>query len=60
VSDLRNEILLRLGKLLLVAFVGAVFYAVATALGATPGPELALVAWISGGIAVLIFQSPPL
>jgi hypothetical protein len=59
VSDLRNEILLRLGKLLLAALVGAVVYVVATALGATPGPELALVAWVSGGVAILLFQSPP-
>jgi hypothetical protein len=59
VSDLRNEILLRLGKLLLAALVGAAFYVVATALGATPGPQLALLAWISGGIAILIAQSPP-
>ena len=58
-SDLRNEVLLRLGKLLLAAIVGAIFYVVATALGATPGPELALLAWVSGGVAVLIFQSQP-
>jgi hypothetical protein len=60
VSDLRNEILLRLGKLLLTAVIGAAFYIVAVGLGATPGPELGLLAWVSGGIAVLIFQSPPL
>jgi hypothetical protein len=59
VSDLRNEVLLRLGKLLLAAIIGAPFYVVATALGATPGPELALLAWVSGAVAVLIFQSQP-
>jgi hypothetical protein len=59
VSDLRNELLLRLGKVLLAALVGAGFYLAATAFGATPGPELALLAWVAGGVAVLIFQSPP-
>jgi hypothetical protein len=60
VSDLRNEILLRLGKVALAALVGAVFYVAATALGAPGGPELALLAWLSGAAFVLIFQSPPL
>ena len=59
-SDLRNEILLRLGKILLAALVGALFYAVAATLGAPPGAELALLAWISGAAFVLVLQSPPL
>jgi hypothetical protein len=60
VSDLRNELLLRLGKTVLAALIGAVFYLAATALGASGGPELALLAWLSGAAFVLIFQSPPL
>jgi hypothetical protein len=59
VSDLRNEILLRLGKVLLAAGIGALVYIGATALGAAGGPELALLAWVSGAAFVLLFQSPP-
>jgi len=59
VSDLRNEIILRLGKIVLAAIIGAGFYAVAATLGASPGPELALLAWVSGAAFVLILQSPP-
>jgi hypothetical protein len=58
-SDLRNELLLRLGKLVLAALLGALFYVAATALGATGGPELGLLAWLSGAALVLLFQSPP-
>ncbi|OGN85913.1 MAG: hypothetical protein A2X23_01275 [Chloroflexi bacterium GWC2_73_18] len=59
-SDLRNEILLRLGKVLLGAAAGALFYAAALALGATGGPELALLSWLSGAALILVLQSPPL
>jgi hypothetical protein len=59
VSDLRNEILLRLGKVLLAAGIGALLYIAAMALGAAGGPELALLAWLSGAAFVLLFQSPP-
>lgn len=59
-SDLRNEILLRLGKVALAAIIGAVLYVVATSLGAPGGPELGLLAWLSGAAFVLVFQSPPL
>jgi hypothetical protein len=60
VSDLRNELLLRLGKVLLAGLLGAVLYVVATSLGATAGPGLALEAFIAGGVLILILQSPPL
>jgi hypothetical protein len=60
VSDLRNEILLRLGKVLLAAIIGAAFYVVALAVGASGGAELALLSWLSGGMVILLFQSPPL
>ena len=59
-SDLRNEILLRLGKVLLAALVGGAFYLAAVTLGAAAGPELALLSWIAGAALVLLFQSPPL
>ena len=59
-SDLRNELLLRLGKVLLAAVVGALFYGAALALGAAAGPELALLSWIAGAVLILLFQSPPL
>jgi hypothetical protein len=60
VSDLRNEILLRLGKVLLTAFLGAGFYAAALALGADGGVELALLCWLSASALVLIVQGPPI
>jgi len=60
VSDLRNEILLRLGKLVLAALIGALFYVAAVALGAAAGPELALLSLIAGAVVILLFQSPPL
>ena len=58
-SDLRNEILLRLGKVLLAAGIAALIYIAATALGAAGGAELVLLAWLSGAAFVLLFQSPP-
>ena len=58
-SDLRNEVLLRLGKALLAGLIGAVVYGLAVALGATAGVELALLAWLSAAALVLILQSPP-
>lgn len=59
-SDLRNEILLRLGKVVLAAVLGVLFYAASLALGAGGGPELALLSWIAGAALILVFQSPPL
>ena len=59
-SDLRNELLLRLGKVLLAGLLGVVLYVVATSSGAPAGPGLALEAFIAGGILILLFQSPPL
>lgn len=58
-SDLRNELLLRFGKVLLAAVVGAGFYAAALAFGATGGAELALLCWLSGAALILVVQSPP-
>ena len=38
---------------------GAVFYVALVAFGAAGGPQLALLAWLSGAAHVLLFQSPP-
>lgn len=59
-SDLRNEILLRLGKMLLAAGIGALFYVAALLLGSTGGVELAILCWVAGATVVLVFQSAPL
>jgi len=58
-SDLRNELLLRLGKVVVAAIIGAVFYVALVAFGAAGGPQLALLAWLSGAALILLFQSPP-
>lgn len=58
-SDLRNELLLRLGKLLLAAVIGTLFFALAIALGATGSVELALLCWLSGAALILLLQGSP-
>jgi hypothetical protein len=60
-SYLLTEIGLRLAKALAAAILGLVIYLVAVGpLGATPGVELALLAWLSGAAAILLVQSGPI
>ena len=60
-SELRNEILLRLSKLLFCGILGAIIYIVAVGpLGATPTFELAALCWVSAGIGLLLVESSPI
>jgi hypothetical protein len=59
--ELLAEIGLRAAKVIAAALVGAVVYAVLTGpLGAPGSPQLALEAWIFGGVAVLLMESSPI
>jgi hypothetical protein len=60
-SQLINEILLRLAKLVGAAIVGAIVYLVAVGpLAAAPSFELAALCWISACVALLLFESSPI
>ena len=60
-SELVSEALLRLAKVVVAAVIGAVIYGLATGpMGATGSPELALVAFIAAGVAVLLMESSPI
>ena len=59
--ELVAEILLRLAKAALAAFLGLIVWVVAVGvLGATPSVELALLAWLSGAAFILVVQESPL
>jgi hypothetical protein len=59
-SNLVNEILLRLAKAGVAALVGVVVYLVAVGpLGATGSVELALLSWVSGAAFILLVESGP-
>jgi hypothetical protein len=60
-SNLVNEILLRLAKAALAALLGAVVYLVATVqFGASGSVELALLCWLSGAAFILLVQEGPI
>jgi multisubunit Na+/H+ antiporter MnhB subunit len=60
-SELVSEALLRLAKVLAAVVIGLVVYVVATGpLGAPGSPELALVAFVAGGVTVLLLESSPI
>jgi hypothetical protein len=59
VSNLINEILLRLAKAGIAALLGAVVFVVAVWLGESPTMTLALLSWLSGAAFVLIVQESP-
>jgi hypothetical protein len=60
-SNLVNEILLRLSKLLAAAIVGAVVYLVAVGpLGVQPSFELTALCWISAAVGLLLVESSPI
>ena len=55
-SQLINEILLRLAKLVVAGLLGAVVYGVAVTF--QPGSfELALLCWVAAGVALLLLES---
>jgi hypothetical protein len=59
-SNLVNEILLRLAKAGVAALLGALVFAVALWLGEEPSVALALLSWLSGAAFILIVQESPL
>lgn len=61
VSNLVNEILLRLAKAGVALALGAVLYLVLVGpLGRPASVELALLAWISGAAFVLLVETSPI
>jgi hypothetical protein len=60
VSNLVNEILLRLAKAGVAALLGLVLYVVLVGpLGVPPSAELALLAWLSGAAFILLVETSP-
>jgi hypothetical protein len=60
-SNLVNEILLRLSKLVVAAIVAAIVYMVAVAVaGASPSFELAALCWLSSSAGLLLVESSPI
>ena len=60
-SNLINEILLRLAKALAAFVLGAILYLVLVGpLGQPGSPELALLAWISGAAFILLVETSPI
>jgi hypothetical protein len=61
VSELRNEILLRLAKVLAAGIVGAIIYAVAVLLlGVQASFEVAALCWLSGAAGILLAETSPI
>ena len=59
-SNLINEILLRLAKLLAAGVIGAILYLIAVGpLGVVSSFELAGICWISASVALLLVESSP-
>jgi hypothetical protein len=60
-SQLINEILLRLAKLVASGIVAGLVYVFAVvALKVAPSFELAALCWISAGVALLLVESSPI
>jgi hypothetical protein len=60
VSNLVNEILLRLAKAGAAALLGLVLYVLLVGpLGVAPSAELALLAWLSGAAFILLVETSP-
>jgi hypothetical protein len=60
-SQLINEILLRLAKLAAAGVIGAVIYLIAVGpLGVAASFELAALCWISAGVGLLLVESSPI
>ena len=60
-SNLINEFLLRLSKLLAAGVIGAAVFGIAVGLlSAHPSFELAALCWISAAAALLLLESSPI
>ncbi len=60
-SNLVNEILLRLAKAVAAFVIGLVVYLVLTGpLGVVGSPELALLCWLSGAAFILLVETSPI
>ena len=60
-SNLVNEILLRLAKAGAAALLGLLLYLVLVGpLGVAPSAELALLSWLSGAAFILLVETSPL
>jgi hypothetical protein len=60
-SNLVNEILLRLAKALGALILGVILYVVLTGpLGVASSPELALLCWLSGAAFILLVETSPI
>jgi len=60
-SQLINEILLRLAKLVATGIVAAIIYIVAVAGGGVaPSFEMVALCWVSAAVAVLLLESSPI
>jgi hypothetical protein len=60
-SQLINEILLRLSKLLFAGIIGAIIFGLAVGpLRVTASFELAALCWISASVGLLLIESSPL
>ena len=60
-SQLINEILLRLAKLVAAGIIGAVLYVIAVMpLGVASSFELAALCWIAAALALLLVESSPI
>ena len=60
-SNLVNEILLRLAKAAVAAILGVLLYVVLVGpLGVTASAELALLCWLSGAAFILLVETGPL
>jgi hypothetical protein len=60
-SELRNEILLRLSKLVAAGVIGAILYFIAVGpAGAAPSFELGALCWIAAAVALLLGESSPI
>jgi len=60
VSNLVNEILLRLAKAGAAALLGLLLYLVLVGpIGVAPSAELALLAWLSGAAFILLVETSP-
>jgi hypothetical protein len=61
VSELRNEVLLRLSKLVVAGVAAAIIYLVATGPAGVGGSfELALLCWISAAVGLSLLESSPI
>ena len=59
-SQLINEILLRLAKLVAAGIVGAILYLIAVGpLGVAASFEVAALCWISASVGLLLVESSP-